>query len=220
MARLLMPLGIRAEGTDPPQSLLDLSAGLGGPLRALTQIPGITVTGLESNGRLIGEGDRVLYDPATFQASDLYDGVMARELFYRVAHKAVFFESILKALKPGRPLVFTDYVLDTQAGLSPTVTGWLIQEPHAEPLCLEEMRQAWASVGIMDIESDDETVPYLAEVRQGLGRLAAFLQDSSLDDVTRAFIHQELTPWLGRADALASGGVKLYRFRVLKPREG
>jgi len=220
---LVNPLGLTKE-----KNLLDLSAGLGAPLRKLVgrvgQIKGCeTDAAIAARGMSLSDKDGkaklapiAAYDPAVFSAPAIYDAVLARELFYRIADKPKFFYSIAAAAKPQGQIAFTDYILEPEDRAKRAITAWQAFENDARPLSLAEMTEAWAKVGFELRVSEDQTPMYKQEIAHGLKRFVVSLRIAPPADAeTKLVILRLVETWIRRAAALEQG-MKFYRFQGVK----
>ena len=223
LKKLLAPLGAKKD-----IKVLDLSAGLGGLGRKLATELDATVAGLETDATTVLRGKSLtleaklskqvsleVYDPATFSSQQLYDAVIARELFYRVIGKEKFFKTIVSSMKSKSVVTFTDCILETSARNSPNITAWLAYEKNVTPLSLDDMTKEWSKFGLDVRASEDITALYLRDIVMGLKNLAVFLAQNPPDETTRPFVLREIDKWARRAAALKQG-LKIYRFEALK----
>ena len=223
LKKLVAPIGSKKN-----INVLDLSAGLGGLARKLASELKANVTGLETDATMALRGKSLTleagldkqvsleaYDPATFTAGQLFDAVVACELFYRVIGKDKLFKTIVSSLKPRGVVTFTDYILETSARNSQGITAWLSYEKNATPLSLDDMTQGWSKLGLDVRKSEDLTSAYLREIVLGLKDFAIFMAQNPPDETTRSFVLREIDKWARRAAAMKQG-LKIYRFEALK----
>ena len=104
--------------------VLDVCSGLGGTSRFLAHTYGCRVTGLELNGKrvadardltaragLAGEVDFVQGDASRMDFSpEQFDTAISQEAFLHIADKAALLAGILRVLKAGGRLGFTDWI--------------------------------------------------------------------------------------------------------------
>jgi SAM-dependent methyltransferase len=217
---LTLPLGLNKD-----LSVLDISAGLGGRLRAANAAFQVYITGLEPDAQIAargmelsikaGKGKHVeiaAYDPANFSVARRYDCIIARETFYRVADRGAFFTALASATKPGAQISFTDYVINPEHRDNPAIKAFMAGESNANPASVVEMAEAWAKVGFKLRVLDDQTDLYMQYVLAGLRRFAIFMgSDVKPDAETKQSIVRHLNKWVLRIAALQNG-MKFYRF--------
>jgi SAM-dependent methyltransferase len=220
---LITPLGITKA-----THMLDLTAGLGGPMRRIA--PQVSeLKEIEADAAIVARARGLSakagkaraaaisgYDPANFSMPAIYDCVIARELFYRVADKGKLFYSIAACLKPKGQIAFTDYVVDPEVRDKPAIAAWRAHEKGAAPFGLIEMAEAWAKAGFDMRASEDQTAFYKREVIAGLNRLIKFLNQSPPPDAeTKSAILGEVETWIRRLAAIEQG-MKFCRFHAIK----
>lgn len=230
-----LPLGdhmttvmVRAFGLDSSMGVLDLSAGLGGAARKIAAEYQTYVTGLESAIGLVATGQILNskhnlgkratlsdYDPAQFKAEKRFDGIIARELIYRIKNKKDFVAQIAASLKPQGQVSWTDFVVAD--GTPPTaLDAWRTQEgSDCAPMQLGDVAKLWAIHGLEIRVSEDRTSHYADAITLGLGKLMQSLQGASLSAETRRRVLHEVDLWAQRMMAFSSG-LRFYRFHALK----
>jgi hypothetical protein len=210
------------------KNVIDLTAGLGGPLRKLaTQVN--QVKGLEANPAIAARGMAIstklgkaktapieAYDPANFSMPAIYDCMIAREIFYRTPDRPKFLYNIAAGIKTHGHVVFTDYIVDPEHRVQPSIVAWQAHETAAKPLGLIEMAEAWAKVGFELKTSEDQTAFYRKEIANGVNRFVGALRAAPAADAeTKAGILTEVGFWLHRLGAIQQG-MKFYRFDAVK----
>jgi SAM-dependent methyltransferase len=129
---------VRPFGLTPSMTMLDVSAGLGGPARAVAEATGATVAGLERDPDLARRGMALalaaqvhrrapvgVYDPEGFVLPRAhYDCALAREATYTVRDKERFLRVLMQGLKPQGAIVLTDFVLDRSVGGRGQLADW------------------------------------------------------------------------------------------------
>lgn len=217
---LISPLGLTKE-----MSVLDLSAGLGGRVRKATQETGAYITGLEPDASIAERGMQLSvragkskqasiasYDPAKLVLTRSYDGIIARETFYRAPDRPGLFAVIAKNSKPHAQIAFTDYVLDPEHQGHPAIVAWKQNEVLANPCGLVEMAELWAKVGFGLRIHEDLSEFYKKEVMAGMARLMQFLGSGiTPDPETGKAVLRRVETWKHRIKAMEAG-MKFYRF--------
>lgn len=220
---LVKPLGLAKDKT-----ALDLSAGLGARLHKIIETVGCPVIGLERDPEIAARGMEMsikkgldkqasiaLYDADDFSVARNYDGLIAREAFYNVKDKGVFFAALAKYANAKAQISFTDYILNPEDRQKPAVTAWQAHEKNAAPLSLVEMAEAWAKNGFTLTMHEDQTGLYRQDVLLGLKRLAAFLSGVRPDAETKKALALCMQDWVHRLAAMEQG-LKFYQFRGIK----
>jgi hypothetical protein len=212
---------------------LDLSAGLGGPMRRITGEFKVQITGFEPDPEVAARGmemsiaagqdqhAKIQYYSSTSFAPDktvsqLYDCIMARETFYRVEDKLKFFKALAGCTKREAQLSFTDYIVNPEDKNKPDIVAWMAQEKNASPLGLMEMAETWAKANFKLRVLDDQTDFYRKIVRDGMEKFAAFLASGvHSDQPTRIAVLKRMDTWKYRMAAMDQG-MKFYRFYASK----
>ncbi|MBP7251962.1 MAG: class I SAM-dependent methyltransferase [Alphaproteobacteria bacterium] len=230
-----LPLGdhmttvmVRAFGLDSSMGVLDLTAGLGGAARKIAAEYNTYVTGLEDNSELVmasaafharhNPGKRATlaaYDPGLFKAEKRYDGIIARELFFRIKNKKDFAAQVAASLKPQGQMSWTDLVVTD--GTPPTaLEAWCTHEgPQCNPMLLSDVPKLWSIHGLEVRVSEDRTGHYADAITLGLGKLMQSLQGENLSPESRRMVLHEVDRWAQRMVAF-SAGLRFYRFHALK----
>jgi SAM-dependent methyltransferase len=122
----------------PAMTMLDFSAGLGGPARTIAESFNTYVTGYERDPELARRATEetatrglsrhvqiTTYDPETIELrAGFYDHALAREATFAVAQKERFLRVLNQAMKPFGQLILTDFVRDRAAGDRPELAAW------------------------------------------------------------------------------------------------
>ncbi len=230
-----LPLGdhmttvmVRAFGLDSSMSVLDLTAGLGSAASKIASEYNTYVTGMEESAEFVkagrvfltrhSHGKRVtlaVYDPSQFKAEKRYDGIIARELFFRLRNKKDFVAQIAASLKPQGQISWTDLVIADDT--PPTaLDNWKAQEgPNCSPMQLGDVAKLWSIHNLEVRVSEDRTSHYADAITLGLGKLMQSLRGENLSPESRRMVLQEVNLWAQRMAAF-SVGLRFYRFHALK----
>jgi hypothetical protein len=217
------PLGLSKE-----KNILDLTAGLGGPLRSLVGKVN-QLKGLEPDPAIAARGQHLsekagksklapieAYDPAAFSMPAIYHCMIARELFYRIPDQGKLFYSIVAGIKEKGRIAFTDFIVDPENRAQPAIAAWQAYEKGARPLGLIEMAEAWAREGVKIHVSDDQTAFYRQDIVNGINRFVSALRHAPHpDSETKQAILREVELWIHRLAAIQAG-MKFYRFHAEK----
>lgn len=221
---MAMPLSL-----GPQKSVLDLSAGLGGPARALTKHFKTYVTGLERRADLAEEGMKqsthlgfarsapiAHYQPEQFTYSKRVDVIVIRDLLYCMKDKKAFIATVASLLKDHGQLLITDFVCEEALLVRPPIAMWMEGEPGGVvPLSIKQVTQFLKEQGFDVRVSEDLTKKYTQSVLRGLSRLVTFLQGKKLSVATKKMLGSEVDLWTKRVGALEAG-VTYTRFYAIK----
>jgi len=216
-------------GLSKDMNVLDLSAGLGGRMRSISEKYGVYITGLEPDPPIAARGmemsvkagkgkhDAIMaYDPNNFSQTKKYDCIIARETLYRVDDKFRFLAAIAAATKPKAQIAYTDYIVEVEDRDKPAIAAWRAFEKNAMPFSLAEATDAWQRVGFDLRTHEDKTDYYRKEVIGGLKRLAIHLASGVRPDPeTKASILKRVQTWVHRVAAMEQG-MKFYRLQAIK----
>lgn len=227
---------VKPMGLDPSKSVLDLSAGLGGGMRLVSQTFGAWVTGLEQSPNLAKLGQKKsiiagMSKRASVEACDLenlelsdgtYDCIYARELFFTVKRKADLFQALFDALKVDGELAFTDFVLAEPDSETEAIRKWIAGEPvEPHPWSIEEAMEAMGELRLDVRVNEDITEDYRALVVKGLEDLIHRRKSRGPFEAKFApAMLEEAELWARRVDAIDSGDVRVYRFLARRPEMG
>jgi cyclopropane fatty-acyl-phospholipid synthase-like methyltransferase len=229
---LVKPLGL-----NPKMSLLDFGAGIGGPARAMSKEFGVWITGLESSQDFVraggelstaaGMGKRVTISAVDAKKPVLperrFDCIFAKESLGQVPEKQKLFADMVKSLKPGGHVLFTDYVLTKAIG-DAEASAWLdwcgrelgIPHPWRSYQLLDAMNDAGLDIRI----NEDITERYMSLV---LGRWQLWEEFVKAFDGGSPSAQERMTMLLGKAQlwtqriaALRSGELRVFRFHAMK----
>ncbi len=210
---MLRPLNLK-----PADKLLDLSAGLGGPARAMAKRYEVKVSGLEHRepvaetgmalSREAGVADQVPvnhYNPLTFDLiGEKFDCVIARELFFQVRDKEIFLRKAMRATDEGGHFCFTDYALNDYEMSDPDLAAWAAAE-HTPP-------QTWTLKRYKQVLDDlDANVQTFADITDTYCELAKGAWAGFTEALPRQQITQEFADWM-----LKDGEVWLKRTRAME----
>ena len=227
----LKPLGLNKD-----MSMLDLSAGLGGPGRDVVDSFGIWITGKEPDAALADAGmelstmagmsRKMPIEPYDAESVALGEGryqvIVANTLFSIVQDKARLLREIAASAKPGGQISFTDHVLgdgDDEAFLE----AWAAGEPVTPSLWSVKQYRAAFDENELDCRiSQDITDEHLELIISGWWRAQKAvrrLKDSgkASEEVLNA-IAAEAELWAQRSAALQRGCIRYFRFHLMKPR--
>lgn len=225
--RLVRPMALTSEN-----SLLDLSAGLGGATRQIHKDLGVWVTGLERNPELARQAavlskmkglDRKVpitaYEPARMSLKPAsFDGALIRETLYTTPDRETFLRKVADSIRPLGHLVLTDLMLaDEEARNDRRVKAWLKRDvADASPDIVGAYTPVLEELGFDVRVEEDESDIYNAYVLQGW---ATFVEGLSREDLDRELVSLmmiEAEFWVNLMRALQAGKVRLCRIHAIK----
>ena len=219
---------------DPSMSVLDLTAGLGGGPAAISKPSNIWITALESDPELAthaadfctrkgaGKVTVTSWQPATAKLpAKKYHCIYGRESFYQVADKQTLLTGLVKALKPGGQLLFSDYVIadDTQQERAALTTWRRVEAGDCYPWSIAAYRAALKQCNLKIRICTDETE---AQRRMILAGWSAFVEGLERSDLTRDFVDHMMSEaelWLAHMRTFDDGQLQVARIHALKPNE-
>lgn len=223
---------VRPMALNNQNSLLDVSAGLGGGTRQIHKELGVWVTGQDREPELAEHGNAIsnrtglgrqapisAFDPETVAYKpQSFDGALLREMLFELPSRDAFLEKVADAVRPFGHIVLTDLMLkDEEAASNGSVRAWLSREPEgASPAVVGSYTPILEELGFDVRVEEDETEVYMSHVLRGWG---AFVQGLSKEDLSRDFVSRmmiEAEFWLYRMRVLESGQVRFYRYHAIK----
>ena len=207
--------------------VLDLTAGLGGGVRALAEEYDLRVEGMETN-RHLAERGMVLsarsglgtqapvtaYDPATLSLPEQsYDTVILRERLYAMPDKAQVLDAVRHALAPHGQFLIIDFVADADPeSHAETLEAWRAVEPApADPWTWAAYEDYFQANDLKVDARDDMSAHYRQAVLQDWARFAGSLSRAELTPEFFDAIAAEGTIVDRRLKALASGALTFMR---------
>lgn len=227
-----LPLGehmttvmVRAFGLNKEMSVLDLTGGSGAAAAMIVEAFGSYVTALEPDAALAARAAPLLkqrgvahhatlepYAPDKFQAKRRFDGIIARELFFRVADKPALVAEIAKSLKDHAHLSWTDLVLADDGVDEAALQPWLaVEAAGGRPLRLAEVEPLWTKNRVELRVSEDRTGHYLDAVQGALAQLVRGLRGQLVAPEAKQLILHQTEFWAQRVNACGHG-LRFYRF--------
>jgi cyclopropane fatty-acyl-phospholipid synthase-like methyltransferase len=221
---------VKPFGLTPAMSMLDLSAGLGGPARAIALAFGTYVTGLERSperakrgmdmsvtANLAKRATVAQYNPETIELRPHgFDCILGRGATYSVVEKERLLRVIFQGLKPRGQLLLNEFTVNPAAGDRPELAAWTARESHPPALwTIEQYSDCLTSLGFDIRVVEDVTAQYRAMIIAGWARL---LKEVKLKGMARSHLRtivNEAELWALRHAALQSGALRVYRLHAL-----
>jgi cyclopropane fatty-acyl-phospholipid synthase-like methyltransferase len=212
--QLVQPLGLHSHKT-----MLDLSAGLGGPMRYLADTYDTQMIGFERDDEFAHVGNKMSlasgngrnapiqhYEPANFLCDKKADAIMAREIFYTCTDKDAFLVRLAAVLKPNAHLILTDFTSEVDHLERPEVASWIDSEPHRAHLISTLEQSQILTKHNFDVRvSANISKDYSRMITQGLARLLKHLEGKRLSPHAKALVGDEVDFWTRRIAALDAG---------------
>jgi SAM-dependent methyltransferase len=218
---------VKPFGVNPAMSLLDLTAGLGGPSRHVSHFFDVYITAMERAPEIAkrghamsidaGLGKKVpitAYDPETVELKPhAYDCAYAEYLTVSVVAKERLIREVMRALKARGQFSFVDFVLADGNPEDGRLEALRKVERFAPtPWSVKQYTDCLASAGFDVRISEDHTDVFMRHVAEGW---AQFVENYDVRLMTRGSklaIVEEAELWMTRLAAVQSGVLKVYRF--------
>ncbi len=221
---------VRSFGLNPAKSVLDLSAGLGGPARSIVNSYDTWVTGLEPSpllaklgmerSKALGVSKKVPighYDPEHFNQAGSFDLVLADRIMHRVRDKEVFLDRIGECVKPKGGVLVFDYVIEGTPGSWDSWNRWRDTEPmEVYPWSNTRMADELAQRNLDVRIAEDLTQLHRRQVVDRVRSLGEALKTAVPDGRVLAALGRELALWWARLRVLGSG-LRFCRYVAMRP---
>lgn len=219
---MVKPLGLNNE-----MSVLDMGAGLGGSARVMAESFGAWVTALEEDPALAeagaamseaaGMSRRAPVSYSNLSEAELkprgYDAIFSKDAFFRIIDKEHLLDHLVKALKPRGQLLFTDYVVDAPESLDGPLKEWWDKEPMApHPWTAAEYQRNLVSRNIEIRVQEDITHRFVQMIRSSWAEYLDHTHNMRPPEEMAKVMMSEAELWTGRASAMESGHLRVYRF--------
>jgi len=206
-------------------TILDLSAGLGGTACILAKEHNLWMDAYEANETLATSGlefasrhglsKKVPIQHIDFEELDLpekkYDQIYSRESLYMVKNKKNVIKQIAKALKHKGQILIIDYMLNENNN-SDSVQKWLDSEPEKpHPWTAELYHTAMAYYGISVWSTNDLSEDYITQIHEGWLTMVEKVSNGDFDRKTIDALMREGEIWLNRARAIEAGDLRVKR---------
>lgn len=197
---------IHALDPAPGARVLDVGCGLGGAAFLMAREHGVRVHGIDVSRNMIalarercrteelgGSVTFELADCLALDGSGVFDAGLSRDVFLHISDKARLFAVLLRVLKPGARLVFTDYCRDARA-TSAEFRDYVAARGYALAT-LDEYRGHLARAGFERLRAEDWTARFV-DIHE---RELAALEGAALDADERAALARAWREKIARA---------------------
>ena len=190
----------------PNMDVLDVGCGLGGAAFLIARTFGARVHGIDLSRNMLQLAqvrcrEAKLTQVVTFEHADIlryqrpsgFDLVHSRDVFLHIHDKAGLFSAIGRCLRPGGPLLFSDYLC--RAGTKSADFAAYIRGREYDLRSLEEYRILLEQAGFEVLLAQDRTADFIDILEHELEQLEA----SGLDDTERTALAQSWRDKIRRA---------------------
>lgn len=219
-------------GINSRRKTMVVSAGLGGPVRAIQKEYDTTVDGYEPSEQLAKDGMEMSLKAGVAENAPIlhhelencigfnssYDRVYVKEALFIINEKSQLIQAISNHLKEDGIVLLTDYVVteDTDQE-SALFKKWRTLEPYEpKPESSEFMENCFTESGLTIRSSEDLTGFYLhliSKTRKHARTVLAAMEAEDLKDINMIkYMHNEAVLWDTRAKLLESGDLKVFKY--------
>jgi len=221
---------VKPFGLTPAMSMLDLSAGLGGPARAIAKAYGTYVTGLERSPERARRGMEMSvaanlakratiaqYNPESVELrAGGFDCIIGRGATYNVVEKERLLRVVFQGLKPRGQFLLNEFTVDPARSDRPERAAWMARESFPPALwTIAQYNDCLTSLGFDIRVVEDVTLDYRDMIVSGW---ASMLQEFDLKAMARSHLRtvvDEAELWTLRGAALRCGALRVYRLHAL-----
>ena len=221
---------VKPFGLTPAMSMLDLSAGLGGPARVIAKAFGTYVTGLERSPERATRGMAMSveenlakratisqYNPESLELRpNSFDCILGRGATYSIVEKERLFRVVYQGLKQRGQLLFNEFTVDPVFADRPELAAWMARESFPPALwSIEQYQDCLTSLGFDIRVVVDVTGLYRSMILAGW---ASMLKEVNLKAMARNHlitVINEAELWMLRIAALQSGALHVYRVHAI-----
>jgi len=216
---------------NPALTILDVTAGLGGPARTMVDHFGVWVKGLEADKELAVAGMELSTKsgmgkkaPIESFAPEGYefkpksvDCVFSKEGLFKIQDKRRLLNELIESLKHRGQIIFTDYIRADDAE-DTAVAKWAQNEPfNPEPWNLSQYGDALNEMR-MDIRiKEDLTEQMKLMIRESWAGFTKLAQGKGIDPATAKFLADEAELWTRRYMAMEEGTLQVCRIHAIVP---
>jgi len=221
-------------GLNSRQSVLDLSAGLGGTARSFALEQNLWMGALETVPELATEGRRqsiaaglgrqvpiVLADLETHElAKSRYDAIYSRERLFTVRKKAKLLSNCAESLKFNGQILITDYMRNQDTGGAELAACWGRHE--------KELPSAWTIKAYVDclnelnlnvLTAQNITEDMIGHIKSAWRRVPDLIAAGSFSHRQIGYLVKEGEIWMDRLQAMEKGQLIVARIHAQKVRK-
>jgi cyclopropane fatty-acyl-phospholipid synthase-like methyltransferase len=221
---------VKPFGLNPAMSMLDLSAGLGGPARVIAQAFGTYVTGLERSADRAKRGMAASttanlskraaishYDPESVELrANGFDCILGRGATYNVVEKERLLRVLYGGLKQRGQLLLNEFTVDPTLRKRPELANWAAKESFPPQLwTIDQYTDCLTSLGFDVRVIEDVTSLYRNMIVAGWARLLKEVDLRAMSRKHRVTVVDEAELWMHRISALESGALRVFKVYAL-----
>ena len=218
---------VKLFGVNPAMSMLDLSAGLGGPSRHVSQFFDVYITAMERAPEIAKRGHSMsvdaglgrkvpitAYDPETVELKPhAFDCAYAEYLTASVAAKDRFFREVMRSLKARGQFSFVDFVLAEGELEDPRLDALRRLERFTPmPWRVKQYTDCLNAAGFDVRIAENHTEHYIRHVALGWAQFVQAYDVKLMTRATQRAVAEEADLWMTRIAAIQSGVLQVYRF--------
>lgn len=210
---------------EPSNTILDLSAGLGGTACILSKEYKLWMDAFEANEELANSGfqfasrsglaKKVPIKYVNFEALELpnkkYDQIYSLDSLFMIENKKNVIKQIAKSLKNKGQILIVDYILADKCN-SVSVKKWINSEPEKpHPWTVELYKTALSHYGITVWSVNDLSEEYFNQIHEGWLAMVERIDKGDFDRNSIDMLMREGEIWLNRARAIEAGDLTIQR---------
>ncbi len=221
---------VKPFGLSPAMSMLDLSAGLGGPARVIAQAFGTYVTGLERSVERAKRGMEISvaqnlskraaighYNPETVELRpNGFDCILGRGATYSVVEKERLLRVLFQGLKQRGQLLLNEFTVDPAHAERPELAAWIARETYPPVLwTINQYSDCLTSLGFETRVVEDVTAQYRSMIVTAWERMLTEVDIKAMARNHKMTIIDEAERWMHRLAALQCGALRVFRVYAL-----
>jgi cyclopropane fatty-acyl-phospholipid synthase-like methyltransferase len=226
---------VKPFGVNPAMSLLDLTAGLGGPSRHISQTFDVYITGLERVSETASRGNKAsadaglgrkvpiaVYDPEKPELkAHAFDCAYSQYLTVSVGNKEMLMRAVNRSLKPRGQFSFVDFVLrGDDSGEAALDALRRIERQPILPWRVEQYTECLSNAGFDCRISVDESDRFRSQVLQGWGHFLKAQPLRALPKHHLSVVLEEAELWMTRVQLIERGVLGVSRFYAVSTQSG
>lgn len=210
---------------EPSNTILDLSAGLGGTACILSKEYKLWMDAFEANEELANSGfqfasrsglaKKVPIKYVDFETLELpekkYDQIYSLDSLFMTKNKKNVIRQIAKSLKNKGQILIVDYMLADKCN-PVSVKNWTNSEPEKpHPWTVELYKTAMSHYGITVWSVNDLSEEYIEQIHEGWLAMVERIDKGDFDRNSIDKLMREGEIWLNRARAIEAGDLTIQR---------